>query len=61
VVLTPSSVRSLSRQLLSALAYIHGQGLLVRDLKPEKIIINSDATKLKLINFVQAADIKTCG
>lgn len=40
--LPPPQVKCIMKQLLKGLAYVHGQGVLHRDLKASNILINSD-------------------
>jgi len=43
-------IRSITYQALSALAYIHGEGIAHRDVNPHNIMLDWDGT-LKLIDF----------
>ncbi|KAI8138431.1 kinase-like domain-containing protein [Fennellomyces sp. T-0311] len=56
-------VRSILRQILTALAHLHQQGIFHRDMKPENILIGSassaDAIVIKLADFGLAREIKS--
>jgi len=45
-----SQVKNLGYQLLKALEYLHSQGVMHRNIKPENILIDSDGT-VKLADF----------
>ncbi|MEO0989652.1 MAG: protein kinase, partial [Pseudomonadota bacterium] len=47
---TPRTVISMLRQLLDALAYIHDQGMLHRDISPDNVLVNDDGVPV-LIDF----------
>lgn len=47
----PQFVASLIRQLYSALEYIHSQGILHLDIKPENLMVTRIGNNLKLIDF----------
>jgi serine/threonine protein kinase len=44
-------VKSVMKQLLEAMAYLHQQGICHNDLKPENVIYCPDTTIVKLIDF----------
>jgi calcium-dependent protein kinase len=47
--------KGILRQLLSAVAYMHGLGIVHRDLKPENIVIeSSQEARIKIIDFGSA-------
>ena len=54
--LSPLEIRSLMRQLFSALQFLHSRSIIHRDLKPENILIDSsmDPATLKLCDFGSA-------
>jgi len=47
----PSQVIPIAIQLVDALAYAHGQGVIHRDIKPSNIILSPDGRSLKLLDF----------
>ncbi|ADM11604.1 casein kinase II subunit alpha [Encephalitozoon intestinalis ATCC 50506] len=40
-----------SRQILSALSYCHGMGIIHRDIKPQNMVINQEKRELKIIDW----------
>ena len=50
VMLSKEQVRCLVQQLVAAVAYMHEQGIMHRDIKPDNIYLMPDAT-LKLGDF----------
>ncbi|ORY91335.1 kinase-like domain-containing protein [Syncephalastrum racemosum] len=56
--LTTLEVRSIIRQILTALAHLHQQGIFHRDLKPENLLIGRNLV-IKLADFGLARDIKS--
>jgi serine/threonine protein kinase len=49
--LPPAAVKSYARQLLAALAHVHGRGLVHRDVKPDNLLIEGASGTLKLADF----------
>lgn len=49
-------VRHLARQMLDALAFIHGEGVIHRDLKPSNVLLSCDGTPL-LLDFNLSCDV----
>ena len=49
--LQPSQVIGICIQLADALAYAHNQGVIHRDIKPSNIILSTDGTSIKLLDF----------
>lgn len=45
------TARSFSRQLASAVAHMHGHGIVHRDIKLENVLVNSASKKVKLTDF----------
>mmetsp|Transcript_27171 Transcript_27171/g.63203 ORF Transcript_27171/g.63203 Transcript_27171/m.63203 type:complete len:383 (+) Transcript_27171:83-1231(+) len=45
------TTRSLTQQLLSAIACLHRNGILHRDIKPENVLVSHDMTHLCLVDF----------
>lgn len=52
-------MRNLARQLVAALAYLHGRGVLHRDLKPENVLLGRDG-RAKLADFGFARLAEDC-
>jgi len=49
---TPPRVRSVARQILAALSFVHGVGILHCDLKPENLLLSSySRCRVKVIDF----------
>ena len=46
-----SEIRSISKQLLEALAYLHSQRIVHQDLKPPNVLFDKDHRVLKLCDF----------
>lgn len=57
-VLLEFEVRSLTQQLVSAIAYLHGKGIVHRDIKADNILIFADTQVIKLADFGFADTIK---
>lgn len=49
--LDESIARDLSRALLSAVEYLHGQGIVHRDLGPKNVLVSSSLQDLRVIDF----------
>ncbi|KAM3136310.1 hypothetical protein pb186bvf_011609 [Paramecium bursaria] len=49
--LTGNDIKSIMHQLLRALAYLHADGIIHRDIKPQNIMIYSPQYKIKIIDF----------
>ena len=58
IVLTAAHVKSLLKQLLVGLSYMHSSGFMHQDLKPENLFITADGV-LKLGDFGHAARLPT--
>lgn len=56
--LSEKESRSIFRQIISAVAFIHSKGLAHRDLKPENMLLDSN-NSIKLIDFGLASDPST--
>ena len=54
--LAPAAVASVARDLTSALAYLHSQGVMHRDLKPQNCLIDSGG-RVKLADFGFAREL----
>ena len=66
--LTEVEAAVITKQLISAVAYLHENSIIHRDIKPENILINSENLKIHLADFglakvVQEWDVKStpCG
>ncbi|XP_024366721.1 serine/threonine-protein kinase STN7, chloroplastic isoform X2 [Physcomitrium patens] len=51
-------VRSIMRQILSALAQLHATGIVHRDIKPQNIIFSEETKSFKIIDLGAAADLR---
>ena len=60
VIFNIDEVRFISACILSALIYLHSQGIIHRDIKPENIMINTNGVA-KLIDFGLSVQIKEGG
>ncbi len=54
--LAPATVASVARDLTAALAYLHSQSVMHRDLKPQNLLIDSSG-RIKLADFGFARDL----
>ncbi|MEO1679444.1 MAG: serine/threonine-protein kinase [Pseudomonadota bacterium] len=54
--ISPAQIVSITRSLLDAIAHVHSQGMLHRDISPDNILIQPDNTPV-LIDFGAARDI----
>ncbi|HEX2893636.1 MAG TPA: serine/threonine-protein kinase [Marmoricola sp.] len=49
--LDPAEVQRIGRQLATALAYAHGQGIVHRDVKPSNVLLCDDSERVLLADF----------
>lgn len=49
------TTKTLTKQILEAISYLHSNGVCHRDLKPDNLIVNKQTRTLKLIDFNAAA------
>lgn len=49
--LPPAAVKSYAHMLLTALAHVHGRGLVHRDVKPDNLLVDGTSGVLKLADF----------
>ena len=52
------AVKMFAWQLLRALGYLHSQGILHRDVKPQNILVEEDRYCLKLCDFGSAKKVE---
>ena len=57
VLLSPDIIRTYTRQILSGLSYIHGQGYIHRDIKPENILLHGNGRGCKVADFGLARQV----
>ena len=50
-VLSTAQINVLFTKLVSAVAYLHQQGVCYRDLKPDNIVVSPDCESLKIVDF----------
>lgn len=51
-------LKSHTRQLFQGLEYLHGKGICHRDLKPQNILVDSDAKRIALCDFGSAKQVQ---
>jgi len=56
--LDEASARRLFQQLISALSYMHGQGVIHRDVKAQNILVSEDLSELRLLDFNTACRLE---
>lgn len=52
--MTPQDLRAYMLELLSALEFMHGKGVIHRDIKPQNVLYAFKSRKMKVIDFGQA-------
>lgn len=57
--LDENTIRLIAYQILQGVAYCHKNGFFHRDLKPENLLINKDASQVKLADFGLAREIRS--
>ena len=58
--LNEEEIKTIMRQILYGIEYIHSKGYMHRDIKPENFIINPKTLELKMIDFGTCREYANC-
>ena len=53
---TETEIATIFTQVIEAVEYIHSKGIILRDIKPENILVNIDQLQIKMCDFGWAAE-----